>query len=71
MACLASLSWAGAAMVLSWWRTGVPLITSLERALMGAIGIYAVVFISLYVMIGMANRTAYRKRAKKAEKKEA
>jgi len=69
VACLAALSWAGAAMALSWWRTGVPLITSLERALMGAIGVYAAVFISLYVTIWMANKTAYRKKKEKAEKK--
>lgn len=69
VACLAAVSWFGAAIVLSWWRTSVPLIISLERAFIGAIGVYVTVFVGLYVMIWMANRTAHRKRVKKTQEK--
>ena len=69
VACLAALSWAGAAIVLSWWRTGVSLMTSLQRAFMGAIAVYAVVFVGLYMMIWMANKTAHGRRTRRAEKK--
>jgi hypothetical protein len=71
LACLAALMWAGVAIIISWWRADVPLLASLQRALVGAIGVYAAVFISLYVMIWMANKTAHGRKIRKAENKEA
>jgi hypothetical protein len=56
VALVAALTWFGAAVLLSWWRSDAPLLTSLVRALMGAIIVYVITFIVFYVMVWMARR---------------
>ncbi len=61
-ACVAALSWLGVAVVIAWWRSDAPLLTSLVRALMGAIGVYVIVFFSIFFMIRVASRGAVKKK---------
>ena len=67
VACVAALAWFGAALVLSWWRLDMPLLTSLAKALIGAIGVYVIVFFSIYFMVRVAGRRSLVRKEAKTE----
>ena len=67
VACVAALTWFGASLVISWWRLEMPLLTSLAKALIGAIGVYIIVFFSIYFMIRVAGRRSLLKKGAKTE----
>lgn len=66
-ACVAALSWFGVALVISWWRSDASLTASLVRAFMGAIGVYIIVFFSIYFMIRVASRRIVKRKETEAQ----
>ncbi len=55
IALTAALSWVGVILVAAWLGSDTPLLTLIKRALWGAICIYSVVFVGLYVAVRQAN----------------